>query len=170
MYKWAVLWMFWKFFLSQPSKCSTPWLLHYLQCVPTIRSLSDGQWGQKENDILQESLYSYGGERDGMYGNPILHGSCRLAGTAVTRKEGKVMDILALKMDKWVRSKAVVMTSSASTKKLQDTCTDHLWFLNPNKWDYKPEIIKWWMHQTCYIDSKLNKQHIQFLNMWHNQS
>jgi len=52
------------------------------------------------------------------------------------------MDILALKMDKWVRSKAVVMTSTALTKKLQDTGTDHLWCLNPNKWDHKPEIIK----------------------------
>lgn len=58
--------------------------------MPTIWSPSDGQWGQKENYTLEESLYSYGGEgvRDGMYENPILHGICRLAGTVV-RKRGR---------------------------------------------------------------------------------
>lgn len=52
-----------------------PWLLHYIQCMPTIRSPSDGQWRQKENIILEEPLCSYwGGEEVECMG--ILHGSC----------------------------------------------------------------------------------------------
>jgi len=51
--------------------------------MPTIRSPSDGQWGQKENDILEESLCSYwqaGRVKGGIYGNPawkLLAGTVR---------------------------------------------------------------------------------------------
>lgn len=58
--------------------------------MPTIRSPSDGQWGQKENDILEESLCSYlglgVGGRGGMYGNSAW--MLLLAGTVV-RKRGR---------------------------------------------------------------------------------
>ena len=87
-YKWAILQMFWKPLLPQSSRCSAPQLLHYIQCMPTIRSPSDGQ--QKENDILEESLCSYWlgegwGVRGWIYGSPAW----KLLARTVVRKRGR---------------------------------------------------------------------------------
>jgi hypothetical protein len=64
-----------------------------------------------------------------MYGNPAWKLWAGRNRSKNNRKRGSKRNMSALKMDKWVRSKAMVMSSSALTKKLQDISTDHFYIV-----------------------------------------